>query len=197
MDEYYNQDPAGTDPVSPEGNGQAPENGHPQGGNSFGPAQEQEPYHSPYDAYRFQTPPDFSVRETRPGTGTGSSGPSGNGDGKSPADGVRKKLDILYDKPMLRDGHRDPGDIHLLKGILPQKGEIHIAGDCHNGHGIHVGCGNARDKIGGAGAAGGKADPHLSAGPGIAVRRMGSSLFMRGQHMADLLLMAVQLVIDI
>ena len=83
MDEYYNQDPAGTDPVSPEGNGQAPENGHPQGGNSFGPAQEQEPYHSPYDAYRFQTPPDFSVRETRPGTGTGSSGPSGNG-GKKP-----------------------------------------------------------------------------------------------------------------
>lgn len=90
MDEYFNQDPAGTDPVNAEGNGQAPENSFPQEGDPFGQTSGKEPYHSPYDAYRFQTPPGFETREQRPGTGGSAAGQSGK-DGKKP----RRKTGVV------------------------------------------------------------------------------------------------------
>ena len=119
------------------------------------------------------------------------------GDSEGFPDRVRQDIHILYDAVVLRNRDRDPGDIDLLKGILAQQGNAHIAGDRNQRHGIHVCRGNPGDKVGCTRAGGRKAYAHPSGCPRVSVRRMGSALFMGGQDMADLMLVAVQLIIHI
>ena len=123
--------------------------------------------------------------------------PVGGGDPERFPDGIRKDPDILHNIAMLGDGHGHARDIHLLKGILSQRRKVHVCRDRDNRDGIHVCGGDSGDQVGRAGTAGGHADPDLSRGPGIAVRRMRRPLFMGGQHMKNLTLMLIERVVHV
>ena len=104
---------------------------------------------------------------------------------------------ILDDKVVLGNGHGDTGNIHLLEGIPAQQGDRHVASNRHHRDGIHVGRGQTRHQVCGAGAGGGDAHSHLARGSGVAVRGMGGTLLMGGQHMGDAVLVFVKGVVKI
>ena len=60
-----------------------------------------------------------------------------------------------------------------------------------------MGRGNAGGEIRGTGAGSGKAHTHFSGSTGVAVRRVGGTLLMCREHMVDLVLVSVELVIYI
>ena len=62
---------------------------------------------------------------------------------------------------MLRARPRDADDIRLLEGVIADKRRIHLAGENHDGHRIHIGGRNAGHRIRGPRAGGHKgcADP--------------------------------------
>ncbi len=130
------------------------------------------------------------VHENRAGT-------SGSRDMEGFAKGIRQDAHVFYNIAVLCDGHGHACDVHFLEGVLSQHGQCYVGGNRHHGNGIHVGCGNARHQIGGAGAAGGQADSHLSCGSCVAVSRMCRPLFMRGEHMKNFILMFIQGIIYI
>ena len=123
--------------------------------------------------------------------------PSASGNGKSPAQSIRKNVHILYNIIMLRDRHGDSGNVHLLKGVLAKRRQYHIAGDRHHRHGIHISRGDTGHQIGGAGAACRQTDSYSASGPRIAVRRMSRSLLMRRKNMLYFITMLIQSVIYI
>ena len=98
---------------------------------------------------------------------------------------------------MLGDRHRDALDISLLEGVPAQQRGGHVAGEGNHRHAVHIGGGNAGDKVGGTGAAGGKHHAGAACGAGVAVRRVGRALLMRGQHMADAVGIFIKLIIQI
>ena len=126
-------------------------------------------------------------------------GAAGAGDGEGLPHHVGQLVSVLDQEVALGDGHGDAGDVHLLEGVLADQVLAHIAGDEHHGGGVQIGGGDAGDQVGGAGAGGGEADPHLSRRPGVAVGGVGGTLFMSGQDVPDLLAIAVELelVIDV
>jgi len=60
-----------------------------------------------------------------------------------------------------------------------------------------MGGGDAGGQVGGPWAGGGKAHPYLARGPGIAVGCVRGPLLVGGEDMADLILIAVKLVVDV
>ena len=124
---------------------------------------------------------------------------AGPGDGKGLPDDVGQVLGPAHQVVALGDGHSDPGDVHLLKGVLTDEIFPHIDGDEDHGGGVHIGGGDTGGKVGGPGAGGGEADAHLAGGTGVAVGRVGRPLLMGGENVADLLLVttALKLVVDV
>ena len=122
-------------------------------------------------------------------------GTAGPGDGKGVSDGLCQVIDILDDPAVLGHGHGDAVDVDLLEGILAQQGQGHVAGDGHHGHTVHIGGRDAGHEIGRTGAAGRHADADFAGGPGIAVRRVGSTLFVGGQIVMDLVAVFIKRVI--
>ena len=109
----------------------------------------------------------------------------------------RQILNILYDIAVLCDRHCHTGNVNLLKGVLSEHRKRYVRRNCHDRHGVHVGCRNSRHQICRAGAAGRHADTDLSRRPRIAVSRMCSSLLVGSQYMPDLTAVLVERVIDI
>ena len=64
------------------------------------------------------------------------------------------------------------------KASMPMSWRLHLAGDGHHGHAVHVGVGDAGDQVGGARTRGGQADPHLARGAGVAVGRVAGALLV-------------------
>ena len=96
---------------------------------------------------------------------------------------------------MFGNRHGNACNIHLLECILSQQGQNHIGCNRHHGNTVHIGGGNARYKVDGAGAGGrhhnaraacSHTDSHVSGGPRITVRRMGRPLLMGRQYMLNL-----------
>jgi hypothetical protein len=63
---------------------------------------------------------------------------------------------------------------------------LHLAGDRHERDRIHVGVGDRRDEVGGAGAAGRHAHADLAGGAGVALGGERAALLVAGQDDADL-----------
>ncbi len=117
--------------------------------------------------------------------------------GKGVSERIRQNRYILYDIIMLGNRHGDSRNVHLLKGILSQKRQIHVTGNRHHRHRIHISRCNTRYQIGRPRAAGRQTDSRFSCGSGITVRRMSSSLLMRRQNMINLAAVLIQRVIYI
>ena len=124
-------------------------------------------------------------------------GPAGGRHGEGLAHHVGDGLGVPDQIGRLGDGHGDAGDVHLLEGVLAQGLLGHVAGDEDDGGGVHVGGGDAGDQVGGPGAAGGEAHPHLAGGPGVAVGGVGGPLLVGRQYVVYFVLVVVQLVIEI
>ena len=73
----------------------------------------------------------------------------------------------------------------------------HIPGDHHHGHGIQERGGDAGDQIGGPRAGGGDDHAHPAGGPGVAVGGVGGPLLVGGQHVAQLVLVFVEGVVNV
>ena len=93
-------------------------------------------------------------------------------------------LDLVI---VLGDGHGDIQNICFLEGITAQKAGIHLPRDGHHGNGIHEGGSQPRHQIGGTGAGGGDAHPHLARSPGIAIGSMSRILLVGHQDFPDAL----------
>ncbi len=89
-----------------------------------------------------------------------------------------------------------PGSVCLLKGIRSHQTLRHVSGDKDHGRRIHICRRNRRHQIGRAGAARGDAHARLSAGAGIAVRRVTRVLLMRCQHMLNSVLTLIKFIIN-
>jgi hypothetical protein len=86
---------------------------------------------------------------------------------------------------VLRDRQGDAGDIHFLEGVRSKHAGVDLARDGHQGDGIHHGCGQACDQIGGPWTGSGNDDPSASGGAGVSVRHVGRALFVASQDVAD------------
>ncbi|VVB69548.1 Uncharacterised protein [uncultured archaeon] len=83
-------------------------------------------------------------------------------------------------------GQSDSSYVRLLEGVLADQPGVHLSGDGHHGHGVHVGVGNASDQVRCPWPGGGDADADLARGSGIAVGHVCCSLLMAHQNVADI-----------
>ena len=113
-------------------------------------------------------------------------GPPGPGDMEGLVDGLGQVVDVLHQIVVLGAGPGDADDVHFLEGVVADQGGGHLAGDHHDGDGVHVGRSDAGHRVGGPGAGGHQGHAHLAGGPGIAVRRMDRGLLVAHQDMLDL-----------
>ena len=101
---------------------------------------------------------------------------------------VRQLCHIPHQIGGFRNGHRNAGNVHLLKRVPADEVLGHVAGDKDHRGGIHVRGGDAGGQVRSAGAGGGEAHAHLAGAAGVAVRRVSGPLLMGGQNMGDLLI---------
>ena len=95
-------------------------------------------------------------------------------------------LNILHQIAVFNErGHR-AGDIDLLENIPPQQIALYLAGNGHHGNGVHIGSGDAGNKIRCPRAGGDHAYADLAADPGIT-----------RSHMARILLGAHQGIMNV
>lgn len=92
---------------------------------------------------------------------------------------------LFDDVAMLCERFGGAGDVGLLKHVPAQQIAADLAGDDHQGDGVHVGGGNTGEQIGGAGAGGGHTDADPARNPGISGRCMGRILLGAHQHMVE------------
>ena len=112
-------------------------------------------------------------------------GPAGARNLKCLANGVGQVLGLADQEVVLGHRQRNAGDIDFLKGVGAQHLAGYIAGDADDGNGIEHGRGNAGDKIGCAGAAGGNGHAHFARSARIAVGHVRGALLVAHQHVAD------------
>ena len=118
------------------------------------------------------------VDDHRPGT-------PGAGDVEGLPDDAREIGRVLDQVAVLDDRQGDAGDVGLLERVETDEVPAHLAGDGHHRHAVHVGVGDGRDQVGGAGTRGGQAHAHLARGPGVAVGRMTGALLVPDQDVVD------------
>ena len=103
---------------------------------------------------------------------------------------------VLDQEVVLDDRAGDADGVALLEGIEADRGGRHLAGDHHHRDRVHVGGGDAGDRIGHAGAGGDQGHADIAGGTRIAVGRMDRRLFVADQDVLDRLLL-VQRVVDV
>ncbi len=86
---------------------------------------------------------------------------------------------------MLGAGARDAESVGFLEGIAADQFGGHLAGDGHDGNGIHQGVHQAGGEVGGAGSGGGAADPHFAGDSRIALRGERGVFLVPHQNVAD------------
>ena len=124
-------------------------------------------------------------------------GASAAGNGKRFAHDVSKLCSIAHHVIAFCNRHGNASDVNLLEGILAHQVFCYVAGNKHHRGGIHIRRGDAGCEVGAARARGGEAYTHLAGGAGIAIGRVGSTLLMGGQDVANLAAIAIELVIDV
>ena len=107
----------------------------------------------------------------------------------------RQVGDVLHQVIVLGAGPGDADGVAFLEGVVADEMRRHLAGDADQRNGIAQRIGQARHRIGGAGAGGDEDAADLAGRAGIAFRRMDGALLMAHQNVAHLLLVE-QRVID-
>ncbi len=79
----------------------------------------------------------------------------------------------------------DADHVRLLKRVGPQKIGRDLAGNCDNGHAVHLCSRQPGDKIRRPRTAGDYTNAHLPGGPGKTVGHVGSTLFVAHKHVMD------------
>ena len=87
---------------------------------------------------------------------------------------------------VLGDRHRDAADVGFLEGIGADRGARHLAGDRHERHRVHVGVGDRRDQVGGAGTARRHAHADPPGGLRVALGRVAGALLVPDEDVPDL-----------
>ena len=100
-------------------------------------------------------------------------------------DDARQVPHVAHQIAVLRDRHRDAGDIRFLERIGADRCRGDVSGYDHQRHGIHVGRGDAGHQVRRPRTEGRDADADFACRPGIAVRRVNRALFMAGQQMVE------------
>ena len=108
---------------------------------------------------------------------------------------ARKVIHVLHEIIVLGAGARDTDRIAFLEGIVADQVRRHLPCEADHGDRVHQGIGEARHRIGGAGAGGDEHHAALAGGARIAFRRMGGTLLMADEDVLHLLLLE-NLVID-
>ena len=122
-------------------------------------------------------------------------GAAGAGDVERLVQHAGEIVDVLHQPVVLGAGPGDADRVALLEGVVADQVRRHLAGDAHDGNGIHQRIGEAGDGVGGAGAGGDQHDADLAGRARIAFGGMHRAAFLAHQHVLDLLLLE-QLVVD-
>ena len=91
-----------------------------------------------------------------------------------------------HDVVVLGNRHRHAANIGLLEGIGSQEVAAHLAGDGNDGNGVQVGVGKRCHQVGRTRPGGGNAYAYLAGSLGVAFGGVAGTLFMAGEHMAQL-----------
>jgi hypothetical protein len=110
------------------------------------------------------------------------------GDIKRLVDDLRQVFDALHQKVVLGAGARDAERVGLLKRVAADQLTGDLAGDGHDGDGVHQGVHQAGCEVRGARSRSGAADPRFAGGARVAFGREGGVFFVPHQHVADLVL---------
>ncbi len=86
---------------------------------------------------------------------------------------------------MLGAGTGDSDHVGFLERVRPDQCGGHLAGDGHQGNGIHQGVRQTRNEVGRARSRGGDANAHFSCGLGITFGHMDRSLLVARVNQAD------------
>ena len=119
------------------------------------------------------------------------------GDAEGLTQDIGQVFHPVHHEVVLGDGHGDARNVHFLEAVLPDKRSGHVTGDGNHGHAVHVGCGDAGDKVGRAGAAGYQYDASAAGSTGVAIGRMCGALFVGGNDVTDTILVFIQSVVQI
>src|SRR5690606_32011504 len=101
-------------------------------------------------------------------------------------DGLGNIFLALDHVAVLHDGTGNTDHVGFLEGVVTDLVAGNLAGDHHQGNGIHVGGGNAGDGIGGTGPGGDQHRPHLAGDAGIGIGGVDRGLLVAHQDMVDL-----------
>ena len=123
-------------------------------------------------------------------------GAAGCGDMERLAEGGRQLIGGLQQEGVLDHGHGDADDVGLLEAVGADDAARYLAGDDHERHAVHIGGGDAGDRVGGAGAGGHDDHADVARGARIAVGLVHRALFVAGKHMVKLLAI-VERVVDL
>ena len=100
-------------------------------------------------------------------------------------DGRGQLVNVPHQEVVLRDATGDPGRVRLLKAVVSDQVGGHLSGEDDNGDRVHVGVGDARDGVGGAGAAGHEDRADATGGFGVAFRRVRAALLVPDEHVLE------------
>jgi len=109
----------------------------------------------------------------------------------------RSQVAYVFDQEVVLDDRT--GDAHrvaLLKCVQADGGRGHLTRDDDHGDAVHVGRGNASDRIGDAGTRSHQGHAHLACGPRIAICSMDGRLLVTHEYMLHLVLL-VQGIVNI
>ena len=92
---------------------------------------------------------------------------------------------VLDQIAVLDEGGHGAGDVHLLEDVTAQQIALYLAGDGHQGDGVHIGGGDAGDEVGRARPGGDHAYAGLARHAGVAGGHVAGVLFRADQSIGD------------
>ena len=116
-------------------------------------------------------------------------GPARGRDMECLLDRDREVIHVLHQEVVLHARACDAHGVALLEGVLADGERGHLAGDHHHRDRIHVGRGDAGDRVGHARPAGDERNAALAGGAGVAVGRVQRALLVAHEHVLHHLLL--------
>ena len=114
-------------------------------------------------------------------------GATGGGDVEGLAECAGEVVARLQQETVLDHGHGDADNVGFLECVRADDAACDLAGDNHQGHGIHKGGCDAGYGVGGARPAGDQDYADFAGCARVAVRHVRGALLVAGQHVANLL----------
>ncbi len=110
------------------------------------------------------------------------------------AEGGGQLVGGLQQEGMLHDGHGDTDDVGFLEAVGTDDAARNLTGDDHERNAVHVGGGDARDRVGGTRTGRDDDNTDLARGARIAISLVHRALLMAGEHVMKLLAVVKRIV---